>query len=88
MYACACVCVCVCVYACACVCVCMCTVRVLYEHVWVGKRGEGVGGSDFRVSRGSNEHPPSLGGPVMATMTIMTIQYTEELPAETTSKIK
>ncbi len=29
---CMCVCVCMCVYAC----VCVCTVRVLYEHVWVG----------------------------------------------------
>ncbi len=62
---CMCVCMCMCVYACAGACVCVCTVCVLYEHVWVGKRGEGVGGSDFRVFRGSNEHSPSLGGPVM-----------------------
>ncbi len=27
--------------------------------------GEGFGGLDFRVFCGSNEHSPSLGGPVM-----------------------
>ncbi len=62
VYACVvCVSVCMCVHVC--VCACVCSVRVLCVCWW--ERGRGFGGLDFRVFRRSNEHSPSLGGPVI-----------------------
>ncbi len=59
----------VCMHVRACVYVCMrvhvCVVSVCCVCVCWWERGRGFGGLDFRVFRRSNEHSPSLGGPVM-----------------------